>query len=64
MRHYGDVFHMYQTLKGELIQYIMKQCGVPHLKAKLEGMAVGNILALHDELQEQTSGRRPAVALP
>jgi len=58
MRNFGDVYPVEQTLKGELIQYMIKQCGVPHLKAKLETMSVPDILVLHDALQEAKSGRR------
>lgn len=58
MRHFADNFPVEQTLKSELIHYMVKQCGVPHLKPKLEDMAVADILTLHDELQELASGRR------
>lgn len=58
MRNVGDVYPVEQTLKAELIQYMIKQCGVPHLNAKLEAMSVPEILVLHDELQEAKSGRR------
>ena len=61
VRHFGVSFPVEQTLKGELIEYISRQFDADHLTARMEGMTVADLLALHDELERITAKqRRPA----
>ena len=57
MRHFGEQFPVQETLKGELIQHIIKSLDASAMRAKMESMPVAALVALHDRLSTLASVR-------